>query len=86
MDPEVVPPETLQHLGPQPEALAEARALQGDVGLDRDRPRAVRGDEAELAANPRARSAYLRVAVRTDAAPGQVDDRTLGLPQLPGGG
>ncbi len=48
--------------------------------------RAIGADEAELAANPRARSAYLRVAVRTDAAPGQVDDRTLGLPQLPGGG
>ena len=48
--------------------------------------RAIGADEDELAANPRARSAYLRVAVRTDAPAGEADDRTLGLPQLPGGG
>jgi len=29
--------------------------------------RAIRADDAEIAANPRARSAVLRVAVRTDA-------------------
>lgn len=47
--------------------------------------RAVGADEAELAANPRARSAFLRVAVRTDAPAGQADPDALGLPRLPGG-
>ena len=47
--------------------------------------RAVGADDAELAANPRARSAFLRVAVRTDAPAGRPDPAALGLPQLPGG-
>ena len=37
-------------------------------------------DEDELARNPRARSARLRVAWRTDAPAGPVDRATLGLP------
>lgn len=47
--------------------------------------RAIGADEAELAANPRARSAFLRVAVRTDAPAGRADPARLGLPRLPGG-
>ena len=45
--------------------------------------RAIGADEAELAANPRARSAFLRVAIRTDAPAGRSDPSALGLPQLP---
>ncbi|SHL79811.1 16S rRNA (cytosine1402-N4)-methyltransferase [Paracoccus solventivorans] len=47
--------------------------------------RAIGADAAELAANPRARSAFLRVAVRTDAPAGRADPARLGLPRLPGG-
>lgn len=36
----------------------------------------------EIALNPRARSARLRVAVRTDAPSGRADARALGLPDL----
>jgi S-adenosyl-methyltransferase MraW len=39
-------------------------------------------DDAELAENPRARSALLRVAIRTDAPAGRADRATLGLPAL----
>ncbi|MDO5620136.1 MAG: 16S rRNA (cytosine(1402)-N(4))-methyltransferase RsmH [Paracoccus sp. (in: a-proteobacteria)] len=45
--------------------------------------RAIGADDAELAANPRARSAYLRVGVRTDAPAGSADAAALGLPRLP---
>ncbi|MBB1490501.1 MULTISPECIES: 16S rRNA (cytosine(1402)-N(4))-methyltransferase RsmH [unclassified Paracoccus (in: a-proteobacteria)] len=48
--------------------------------------RAVGADAAELAANPRARSAFLRVAIRTDAPTGRTDADALGLPRLPGNG
>lgn len=48
--------------------------------------RAIGADDAELAENPRARSAFLRVAVRTDAPAGSADPAALGLPTLPGAG
>lgn len=41
-------------------------------------------DEAELADNPRARSARLRIGIRTDAPPGTSDPAALGMPMLKG--
>ena len=42
----------------------------------------IAADDAELAANPRARSARLRLARRTDAPAGPADRTTLGLPRI----
>ncbi|MCE8546996.1 16S rRNA (cytosine(1402)-N(4))-methyltransferase RsmH [Ruegeria pomeroyi] len=47
--------------------------------------KAVGPDDQELAENPRARSAKLRVAIRTDASAGTVDAKSIGMPQLRGG-
>ncbi|MGB1389423.1 MAG: 16S rRNA (cytosine(1402)-N(4))-methyltransferase RsmH [Paracoccaceae bacterium] len=43
--------------------------------------KSIAADEAELAENPRARSARLRIAMRTDAPAGQVEPRSIGMPQ-----
>ncbi|MGL6211137.1 MAG: 16S rRNA (cytosine(1402)-N(4))-methyltransferase RsmH [Paracoccaceae bacterium] len=45
--------------------------------------RAIAADEAELADNPRARSAKLRVGRRTEAPAGRADNAALGVPMLP---
>ena len=47
--------------------------------------KAVGPDDTELAENPRARSAKLRVARRTNAAAETIDPGTLGMPMLKGG-
>ncbi|WP_135503572.1 16S rRNA (cytosine(1402)-N(4))-methyltransferase RsmH [Roseovarius aestuariivivens] len=46
--------------------------------------KAITADRDELAANPRARSAKLRVGTRTDAAPRPSDRKALGMPMLKG--
>lgn len=48
--------------------------------------RAIGPDPDEMDVNPRARSALLRVAVRTDAPAGSVDAGALAMPRLPGKG
>ncbi|MEE4187731.1 MAG: 16S rRNA (cytosine(1402)-N(4))-methyltransferase RsmH [Roseobacter sp.] len=48
--------------------------------------KAIAADAAEIAANPRARSAKLRVAVRTDAPSGDIDAKSVGMPQVNTGG
>ena len=47
--------------------------------------RAIGPDPDEESANPRARSALLRVAIRTDAPAGVVDADALAMPRLPRG-
>ncbi|WP_375228160.1 16S rRNA (cytosine(1402)-N(4))-methyltransferase RsmH [Roseobacter sp. S98] len=42
--------------------------------------KAISADATEIAANPRARSARLRVAVRTDAPAGDIDAKSIGMP------
>ena len=46
--------------------------------------KAISADAAELAVNPRSRSAKLRVAVRTDAPSGEIDPKSIGMPHLRG--
>jgi len=46
--------------------------------------KAIGPDAEELADNPRARSAKLRVATRTGAAPGKTDRKAMGMPLLKG--
>nr|WP_154337591.1 16S rRNA (cytosine(1402)-N(4))-methyltransferase RsmH [Paracoccus sp. S-4012] len=61
-----------------PEAVREAPAFTLPFR------RAISADPAELDANPRARSARLRVAIRTEAPAGRADHAALGLPPSPG--
>ncbi|WP_299968362.1 16S rRNA (cytosine(1402)-N(4))-methyltransferase RsmH [uncultured Roseobacter sp.] len=44
--------------------------------------KAIAADAEEVAANPRARSARLRVATRTDAPAGAVDAKAIGMPMV----
>ena len=45
--------------------------------------KAIKASSEELEANPRSRSAKLRIGWRTDAATMPIDAKTLGVPQLP---
>ena len=47
--------------------------------------KAIGPDAQELAANPRSRSAKLRVGIRTDAPAGVIDAKSIGMPQIKGG-
>ncbi len=47
--------------------------------------KSIAADAAELEENPRARSARLRVAVRTDAPAGSIEARDIGMPQIRAG-
>lgn len=47
--------------------------------------KAIVADAAEVAANPRARSAKLRVARRTDAPAGEIDAKSIGMPMVKAG-
>ncbi len=44
--------------------------------------KAIAADDAEVAANPRARSAKLRVALRTAAPAGDIDAKSVGMPTI----
>lgn len=46
--------------------------------------KAIGPDSAELSANPRSRSAKLRIGVRTDAPAGVIDAKSIGMPQTKG--
>jgi 16S rRNA (cytosine1402-N4)-methyltransferase len=59
--------------------VAEAQAPAWEIVTRK----AVEADSAELAENPRARSARLRVARRTAAPAGRADAAALGMPVLP---
>jgi 16S rRNA (cytosine1402-N4)-methyltransferase len=61
---------------PEAEAAAPAFTLASR--------KAIVADEAEVATNPRARSAKLRVALRTDAPAGAVASRDIGMPHVEG--
>lgn len=56
--------------------------VDGPPQFTLDSRRAIGPDDEELAANPRSRSAKLRVATRTDAPAGEIDAKSIGMPPL----
>jgi 16S rRNA (cytosine1402-N4)-methyltransferase len=49
-----------------------------------EKRKAIGPDAQELDENPRSRSAKLRVAIRTDAPPGSIDAKSIGMPMVKG--
>ncbi|MBD3663662.1 16S rRNA (cytosine(1402)-N(4))-methyltransferase RsmH [Sulfitobacter sp. TSTF-M16] len=49
-----------------------------------EKRKAIGPDAQELAENPRSRSAKLRVGIRTDAPPGDIDAKSIGMPMVKG--
>jgi 16S rRNA (cytosine1402-N4)-methyltransferase len=70
----------LARSGAQAQGSRYAPQQAAVVAAFSDVSKAIAADAQELEANPRARSARLRVARRTDAPAGQADRTTLGLP------
>lgn len=69
--------------GSAPQGNRFTPATESDAPrFERVTRRAVVGSDEEIAANPRARSAKLRIARRTAAPAGKVDFRSIGLPPL----
>ena len=69
------------------EGRANRYAPQGDLAEPQftlPARKSIGPDDRELAENPRARSARLRVAVRTGAPSGAIDPDRIGMPQLKG--
>lgn len=72
-----------QRSGSAPQGNRFAPATESDAPrFARVTKRAVTGSADEIAANPRARSAKLRIARRTAAPAGEVDFRAIGVPPL----
>ena len=70
-------------------AQANANRYAPEVAQDTpafrvEKRKAIGPDEAELAQNPRSRSAKLRVAIRTDAPAADIDPAKLGMPMKKG--
>jgi 16S rRNA (cytosine1402-N4)-methyltransferase len=57
-------------------------AVEADPAFTLPTRKAIAPEATEIAANPRARSAKLRVAVRTDAPADSIDARSVGMPTL----
>lgn len=71
------------HAGQSGRANRFAPEVQVDPPQFILKPRkSISADAQELAENPRARSARLRVALRTDAPSGTIDAKAIGMPQL----
>jgi 16S rRNA (cytosine1402-N4)-methyltransferase len=60
------------------------QAAETDAQFTQTTRKAIGPDDQELAENPRARSAKLRVAIRTDAPAGPTDPAALGMPMIKG--
>ncbi|MGB0411549.1 MAG: 16S rRNA (cytosine(1402)-N(4))-methyltransferase RsmH [Pikeienuella sp.] len=70
--------------GRAPQGSRHGPATQGDVpGFEIITRKPITATDEELARNPRARSARLRAARRTDAPTAPVSGKTLGLPVMP---
>ncbi len=64
----------------------QPQAHEPDPQFELISKKAIGPDAQELTDNPRARSAKLRVARRTDAPPGEIDAKSLNMPELRKGG